>query len=293
MVSNRKWAKSFVKINCPSIPETLLESELFGHEAGAFTGAQKRKPGRFELASDGTVFLDEVGDIPTTVQAKLLQFIESKKFNRVGGVETITINTRIISATNAPLERMIYEKEFREDLYYRLNEYDIHVPPLRERTEDIPELVNYFIRTFGTEFDKEPAVLSSAVLSTLMNYSWPGNVRELQSIIKRFVFTGDEEMMLASLKMSSPQSEPADTIAEELEETEKKAIITALIEHHWNRRNAAKKLGMSYSSLRRRISKYSLHKPNEFMKHPCIENQHALLPFILICVILILKFTRG
>jgi two-component system response regulator AtoC len=265
-ISDRKWGKSFVKINCPSIPETLLESELFGHEAGAFTGAQKRKPGRLELAADGTVFLDEIGEIPTTVQAKLLQFIESKKFTRVGGVDTITINTRIISATNAPLEKMIEEKTFREDLYYRLNEYSIYIPALRERTEDIPHLVNHFIYTFSKEFEKEPLQLSSAMMATLMKYNWPGNVRELQSIIKRFVFTGKEETIEHSLQMTA-QTKKAETITEELEDAEKKAIITALIENHWNRRNASKKLGMSYSSLRRRITKYNLHKPSEFMKH--------------------------
>lgn len=264
-ISDGPWSKAFIKINCPSIPETLLESELFGHEAGAFTGAQKRKPGRLELANNGTVFLDEIGEIPTTIQAKLLQYIESKQFSRVGGVETIWVNTRIICATNAPLEQMCKERTFREDLYYRLNEFTMVIPPLRERIEDIPYLANYFCRIFAEEFEKDVISISPETMSLILKYNWPGNVRELKAVIKRYVFSENEETIISSLDIAP--SRQCDTIADELEDTEKKAIISALVESQWNRRNAARNLGMSYSSLRRRIQKYNLKKQEVFMNY--------------------------
>jgi len=253
-----EWTKDNVKINCPSIPESLLESELFGHEAGAFTGAQKAKPGRLEIANNGTVFLDEIGDIPVSIQAKLLQFIESKQFTRVGGVKTMKINTRILSATNANLEEMIARKEFRHDLYYRLNEYGIYIPPLRERTEDIPLLVDHYCHVFGQELGNEGITVSSDTLSKMMSYNWPGNIRELRAAVKRYVFSGNEDSILKSIEVKKSHSTKNDSLHNELENYEQKAIQSALIQAKWNRRKAAQILGVSYSSLRRRIAKYNM-----------------------------------
>lgn len=253
-----EWTKENVKINCPSIPETLFESELFGHEAGAFTGAQKAKPGLIELAQNGALFLDEIGDLPVVIQAKLLQFIESKQFTHVGGTKSIKVNTRIISATNAHLEDMIEKKQFRRDLFYRLNEFSIVIPPLRERIEDIPQLVNHFCFLFEQEFDKEKVSLSQEILARMMEYSWPGNVRELRAIIKRFVFSEDEKVLLNAINAETPLKSNDASLRKELKNRELNAIQSALIQTKWNRREAAKVLGLSYSSLRRRIYKYNI-----------------------------------
>lgn len=258
--SAKRSREPFVKVNCPSIPDSLLESELFGHEAGAFTGAMRRKPGRFELAMNGTVFLDEIAEIPIPLQAKLLQFIESKQFARVGGIAPIQSNARIVSGTNKNLESMIANGQFREDLFYRLNEYVIHMPPLRERVEDIPLLVDHFYHAFGREFHRNIPAVSPDVMAAMMQYSWPGNIRELRAMMKRYVITGSEKSILTSMNMLAAPAKK-DTISDELRAAEKKAILSALIKAHWNQKKAASLLGMSYSSLRRRITKYKLNDP--------------------------------
>lgn len=255
--SSRRQRGSFVKINCPSIPESLLESELFGHEAGAFTGADKRKPGRLELAANGTTFLDEISEIPPVMQAKLLQFIEQKQFSRLGGVESLHVDTRIIAATNAPLPFLIAEKKFRADLFYRLNEFSIYLPPLRERVEDIPLLVEYFCRSLSEEAGQIPPRVSPSTLSELMRYPWPGNIRELKAVVKRFVYSRQEAVLLEAIHKPEPNLH-GDLSIYRVHETEKNLILSALMETHWNQRKAAFKLGLSYSALRRRVSKYNL-----------------------------------
>jgi len=250
---------TFEKINCPAIPEALLESELFGHEPGAFTGANRRKPGRFELASGGAIFLDEIGDLPGSLQSKLLQVLEQKGFTRLGGTETVEVNVRIIAATNAPIEELVSEGRFRDDVYYRLNEYTIHLPPLRERTEDIPLLARHFCSLYGSKFDRPNLEISSETLSLLSEQQWPGNVRELESLIRRFALDGDEASILESV--GRPVDKPAPVnMAEQVSETEMQAILAALKKTRWNQRKAAEILKMSYSSLRRRIDKYGLKK---------------------------------
>jgi len=256
-ISGRKQRGDFIKINCPAIPEALLESEMFGHEAGAFTGADRRKPGRIELAAGGTVFLDEIGDLPLSSQAKLLQVIEHKQFNRVGGTKTLHINARIIAATNAPLEELIAEGKFRADLFYRLNQFVIHLPPLRERAEDIPLLVDHFLS--HNEHKKVNYGLSPKVLSQLVRYDWPGNVRELKFFVDRYVITGDERQILDSLPL--PNENRKTTVpptTNKIDETEARLIQAALVGERWNQRRTAERLGISYSALRRRIDKHGL-----------------------------------
>ena len=256
-LSGRHGSGTFVKINCPAIPETLLESELFGHEPGAFTGAERRKPGRFELAAGGTVYLDEIGEIPLTLQTKLLQVIEQKEFTRLGGGAPIHVEARIIAATNAPLEKMISAGTFRPDLFYRLNEYSMVLPPLRERRKDIPLLIEHFLLKHGKKYGHSDLVLSPGIMARLIQYPWPGNVRELEGVIRRFCLAGREESILESLEKGNIPREMT-TSTESLDEAEAQTIMAALTSCQWNRREAANLLGISYSSLRRRIEKHNL-----------------------------------
>ncbi len=258
--SSGRDPKAWVKINCPAIPETLLESELFGYESGAFTGAQGRKPGQFELASGGTVFLDEIGDIPLALQGKLLQVIEQKSFTRIGGSKAIEVDVRIIAATNAPIEKMVVEGRFRPDIFYRLNEYPIEMPPLRHRIADIPLLVQHFLDLYGTRYDHPDLKISRDSLSFFVQYPWPGNVRELESVIRRISLDANEKSVLKALKAPGNVKNTSHPVAEAVRDTEVQAIIGALSDTGWNRRKAAETLGISYSSLRRRISKYHLTK---------------------------------
>ena len=256
-LSGRGAKGVLVTINCPAIPETLLESELFGHESGAFTGAEGRKPGRFELAHGGTIFLDEIGEIPPQIQVKLLQVIERKELQRIGGSHALRVDARILAATNASLEQMIGAGRFRADLFYRLNEYSIHLPPLRRRVEDIPLLVQHFLELYGREFSHEDLAISPEVMSLLLRFPWLGNVRELESVIRRFALTGREDSIRTLLKFASPDK-PVVVGRETLRQNEIQTLMTALVESRWNQRRAASRLGISYSALRRRIEKYGL-----------------------------------
>jgi transcriptional regulator with GAF, ATPase, and Fis domain len=177
----------FVAINCAAIPETLLETELFGHEKGAFTGAAARKPGKFELAHRGTLFLDEIGDLPFALQAKILRALEEKRFERVGGVAPLQVDVRVVAATNRNLKAAVAARQYREDLYFRLSVFPISIPPLRERPDDIQMLAKYFIERYSRDLSKKPLILASSALDELLSYGWPGNVRELQNCIERAV----------------------------------------------------------------------------------------------------------
>ncbi len=262
--SGRATNRRLVKVNCPALPESLLESELFGYERGAFTSAVSQKPGRFEMAGGGTIFLDEIGAISVTVQAKLLQVIEDQVFTRIGGTEPISVDTRVLAATNSPLENMISTGEFRGDLFYRLERYTITIPPLREHIEDLPILVDHFLSRFGSRHERADLSLSDEFISRLKHYHWPGNVRELETMMERYALTGDvasieeqlhekQTMPVASALATKPvPSEPSNG------ETEPEVIRAALEEARWNRRHAARLLGMTYGTLRRRIAKYNL-----------------------------------
>ncbi len=200
---SRRKDRTFVKLNCAAIPTGLLETELFGHEKGAFTGAITQKIGRMELADQGTLFLDEVGDIPLEIQPKLLRALQEREFERLGSTHTRTVNLRLIAATNRDLEKMIASREFRNDLYYRLHVFPIRIPPLRERKEDIPQLVSYFVQKFAKQMQKKIETISPAVMKGLTAWEWPGNIRELENFIERAVILTRGKSLEAPLGRTS------------------------------------------------------------------------------------------
>jgi DNA-binding NtrC family response regulator len=196
--------KPFVKINCAAIPYELLESELFGYEAGAFTGANRQKLGKFDLANSGTLFLDEVSEMHAALQAKLLHVLQDGHFSRLGGKRDISVDVRVLAATNKPLERAVEEGLFREDLFYRLNVIAIHIPPLRERTEEIPVFLDYFLRKYSEVYGKQPVPFGDDAVGRMMEYNWPGNIRELENLVKRYVIVGNEAQITRELSMQKP-----------------------------------------------------------------------------------------
>jgi len=257
----------FVKVNCGALTETLLESELFGHEKGAFTGAVGRKPGRFERADGGTIFLDEIGEIPLSIQVKLLRVLQQKEFERVGGTETLTSDVRIIAATNRELAEMVKEGSFREDLYYRLNVIPLEIPPLRDRKEDVPLLLEYFIKKFAEKMKREKLKIDESAMQCLVNYSWKGNIRELENLVERMVILSrGSEIKLDDLPKEvkvkedkeSPFYLPDDGI--KLDEVEKDLIAQAMHRTGYNQTKAAKLLGISRHTLLYRLEKYEMKK---------------------------------
>ncbi|MDL1972569.1 MAG: sigma-54 dependent transcriptional regulator [Deltaproteobacteria bacterium] len=256
--------KPFVVVNCSAYPQTLIESELFGYEKGAFTGATQRKLGRFEIAHEGTIFLDEVSEIPLPSQVKILRFLQFQEFERLGGTETIKVNVRVIAATNKDLGEEVKKGNFREDLYYRLNVIPINLPPLRERKGDIPLLVEYFLKRLSTQSGKGIKELSPGAMQSLINYNWPGNVRELENVLEyAFVLTKGkiiEAKALPPALRSSGIIWSKDKIAS-LEDNEKKFLIEMLNEFNWNKLQVAKRLGISRSTLYAKLKKYNLKAP--------------------------------
>ena len=259
--------KPFIKLNCAAIPEELLESELFGHEKGAFTGATKFKPGKFDMAHQGTIFLDEIGDMPLNLQSKILRVIQEKEFYRVGGSSTIKVDVRFIASTNQNLEKMVQDGRFREDLFYRLNVFSLHLPPLRERKEDIPLLVDYFLQNLPNQVE-----ISSVALQMLMGFSWPGNIRELKNIIESAAVIAENgfiEPAQLPAKITGafndresnntvllpPASMPLD---ERLKEIEKNMIIEALRKTGGVQVRATELLGINQRSLWHRIKKHGI-----------------------------------
>jgi len=265
-ISPRKDS-AFVAVNVPALTETLLESELFGHEKGAFTSADKMKKGRFEIAHGGTIFLDEVGDIPQSIQVKFLRVLQEHQFERVGGTEKIEIDVRIIAATNKELEQKIKDGTFREDLYYRLNVVSIKIPPLRERKEDIVPMIENFIEKYCKENNKVTLDISKEAADVLMKYNYPGNVRELENIIERaVVLTRGKVITLNDLPMSIKGFKEEKTLAalsegtltEQVEELEKQLIFDALQESAGNQTKAGKLLGLTERNLRYKLKKYNI-----------------------------------
>ena len=245
-ISPRK-AEPFIAINCASIPENLLESELFGHERGAFTGAIKRTEGKFELANNGTLFLDEIGDMPLALQAKLLRFLQERRLERVGGRESISVNVRLICATNQKLETLIAEHRFREDLYYRINDVRIELPPLREREGDIIVLAQHFLNTFNRLYYKQISGFTEDALNAVSVNPWPGNVRELENRVKRAVIMSEGKRIATSdLDLAAIKTVPRDMdLKTEVEKLEKKLAVEALALSEGNVSKAAKLLGIS------------------------------------------------
>src|SRR5881296_456519 len=272
--ASRRCNGPFIKVNCAAIPSELLESELFGHEKGAFTGAHRRKPGQFEYANKGTIYLDEIAELPLALQAKLLHVLQDFRFARVGGNALVDVDTRVIAATNRDLEQAMARGEFREDLYYRLNVVEIHIPPLRERTEEIPRLASSFLSRFNAQYGRQKR-LSPETMARLTEHSWSGNVRELENVIRRMVVLPDGEEAFEALvarhrngKGTAPR--PAQLGSESLKEiarrgareAERKALEEVLERVQWNRAEASRMLRVSYKTLLNKISECELSPPS-------------------------------
>ncbi len=276
--------KAFIKVNCAALPETLLESELFGHEKGAFTGAHATRPGRFELANKGTIFLDEIGEMPLALQAKMLRVLQEKQFERIGGSKTYDVDVRIIAATNVGLEQAVEEGNFRADLYYRLNVVPIQLPPVRERMEDIPLLLNHFL-SMSNQRNGKKLMLTSELLDFLIDYPWPGNVREMQNMVERMIILAEgDRLTLGDLppnvlvRRSSAaggamlvhdEAAIAPPVAEapliirgrkSLQQLEKEEVEAALRRHGWVQVRAARELGLTQRQIGYRIKKYGLSR---------------------------------
>jgi two-component system response regulator AtoC len=266
---SRRAGRMFLKVNCAAMPADLLESELFGYEQGAFTGATKSKPGKFETCDGGTIFLDEIGEMPPSLQAKLLHVLQDGTFSRLGSRGPTRTDVRVIAATNVNMKEAMARKTFREDLYYRLNGLSLVLPPLRERLDEIPAMAAYFMRKGAKKYDLQPLPLSPALLEALSRYNWPGNLRELENVINRFLILQDEKAVIAEL--GQEKSLPADKSQDHVEagglkklvrglkgETESSVIAGVLEETGWNRKAAANDLQISYKALLYKIKQYDL-----------------------------------
>jgi len=266
--ASSRASRPFMNITCSALPDTILESELFGHERGAFTDARSQKRGLLESADGGTVFLDEIGEMAPQLQAKLLRFLEDKTFKRVGGVADIKVDVRVIAATNRQLEDEVKKGRFREDLYYRLNVLPIVLPPLRSRPEDIPALVHYFVDAYNTEFRKRVRGVSGEAMRVLKSYGWPGNVRELRNAVERAMLLAEGDQLTADhfpvatsagARLTEAVELPASGI--DLEQLERSLVVQALERSGWNQTRAAVLLGLNRDQIRYRIEKFKLEKP--------------------------------
>jgi formate hydrogenlyase transcriptional activator len=255
--------RPFVKVNCAAIPSGLLESELFGHERGAFTGAVAQRIGRFEMADGGTLFLDEVGEIPLELQPKLLRILQEQEFERLGGTRTIRVDVRLVAATNRHLDEMVEDGRYRDDLYYRLNVFPIAVPPLRERPEDVDALVHHFVERFTRRMNRSIDVIGAATLDALRRYPWPGNVRELENVIQRAVIlsSGVELTISPAALDAPPLPDVSDAGSASLEDIERAHIMQVLEETNWivsGSRGAAVRLGLKRTTLQSRLKRLGL-----------------------------------
>jgi len=280
----------YVKVNCPAIPGTLLESELFGYEKGAFTGAYGMKPGRVEMAHRGTLFLDEISELDSALQSKLLQLLQDGQFCRIGAQEDKKVEVRVVCATNRRLEEEIENGTFRQDLFYRINVVNVSLPPLRERRSDVPELAYYFLEYYNRKYNCKARPLSSELIVVLQKYHWPGNIRELENLIKRYVILGNEEAITSDLVTREPQYVNHEInldgpislkkiTRQAVRDLEKKVIFKVLQMHHWNRKQSARALGISYRALLYKIREAGL-PPNRSRKPPqmpeAVENRPAV-----------------
>lgn len=271
--------RTFLKVNCAAMPADLLESELLGYEQGAFTGAMKTKPGKFELCDHGTIFLDEIGEMPPGLQAKLLQVLQDGTFSRLGGRTTIKVDVRVIAATNIDIKAAIAQKRFREDLYYRLNGFSMSLPPLRERTEEIPILIRYFMQRMADKYARRPLAVSSELMGACIRHSWPGNLRELENFVKRYLVLEDERAMLAELsredvnvaaRLGPPRVASAAGGLKKLVSTlkgeaEAEIIAAVLQRNQWKRKQTAAELKISYKALLYKIRQYGIMEPRDEM----------------------------
>jgi len=267
--------RTFLKVNCAAVPGDLLESELFGYEAGAFTGATHPKPGKFEICNKGTILLDEIGEMPPLLQAKLLHVLQDQQFSRLGSRSVIKVDVRILAATNINIPEALATKRLREDLYYRLNAFTLQIPPLRERKEEVPILLKHFMSRMSERFARSPLPLTQVLLGACQEYAWPGNLRELSNFVKRYLILGDEKLAVAELnpkndnnggahgeygaKLSGDQAGGLKSLARSAkDEAEAEAITKALEETNWNRKQAAALLQISYKALLYKIRQYGI-----------------------------------
>ncbi len=272
--------RTFLKVNCAAMPADLLESELFGYEPGAFTGAIKSKPGKFELCNKGTILLDEIGEMPPSLQAKLLHVLQDQRFSRLGGRTTIEVDVRILAATNIDVQAAIASRRLREDLYYRLNAFTIPVPPLRDRKEAIPIMLKTFMSRMAERYARDPLPFSQRLLDACVRYPWPGNVRELENIVKRYLILGDESVILAELdpRRGEPAAASAPAPSGGLkglvrslkDEAEAEAITRALEQTNWSRKEAAKLLNISYKALLYKTRQYGIERPADRPHSRCV-----------------------
>jgi two-component system response regulator AtoC len=274
--------RMFMKINCAAMPAELLESELFGYEQGAFTGAMKTKPGKFEICDKGTIFLDEIGEMPAGLQAKLLQVLQDGTFSRLGGRVPMRTDVRIVAATNIDMKKAMAEKKFREDLYYRLNGISLRLPPLRERLDEVAAFASYFMSKGAKKYNFEPLPISNHLLTAFMEYSWPGNLREMENVVNRYLVLRDEKPIIAELVDSSsllasasaeltgssmvPSNDLKKLVRSVKGEAERAAIVSALEEKGWNRKAAAGQLQISYKALLYKIKEYNLLPNSTWME---------------------------
>ncbi len=273
--------RTFLKVNCAALPSELLESELFGYEAGAFTGASRAKPGKFEMCNRGTILLDEIGEMSPALQAKLLHVLQDQQFSRLGSRSIVKVDVRIIAATNVNIPQALATRTLREDLYYRLNAFTLHLPPLRERREEILLLLRHFMSRFASRYAREPLPLSTRLIEAAAKYPWPGNLRELENFVKRYLILGDEAQILKELEGTgtlgaSPLEAPPSTakngtgdlksmVRNLKDEAEIEAISKALERTKWNRKEAARALNISYKALLYKIRQYGLERANAFI----------------------------
>jgi formate hydrogenlyase transcriptional activator len=260
-----RCGRPFVRLNCAAIPLDLLESELFGHEKGAFTGAIAQKIGRFELADKGTLFLDEVGDIPPALQPKLLRVLQEQEFERLGSTRTHQVDVRLVAATNRNLMEMANRGDFRSDLYYRLNVFPIMLPPLRDRSQDIPALVTHFVEIYGRRMNREIEHIPSTTMSALTSYHWPGNIRELQNLIERAVILSNDGVLPNPLPSGETLAPPVPSSATTLKDSERILILHALESVGWvigGAKGAAAKLGLKRTTLIHKMQKLGIFRPD-------------------------------
>ena len=267
--NSQRKDKPWMKVNCAAVPNELLESELFGYEAGAFTGAVKAKPGKFEICHRGTMMLDEIGEMSNSLQSKLLHVLQDGEFCRLGGRGNLRADVRVIAATNLDMKRALATRQFREDLYYRLNAFTITIPPLRERTSEIPLLLKHHMMTIANGLGVEPFAYSSEFLDACMRYSWPGNIRELSNVVKKLAILRDENAVIAEFRKQPISSSMITERKDDLkmmvrglkDQAELQALDTVLKENNWNRRRAAAQLNISYKALLYKIKQYELRPP--------------------------------
>ena len=268
--------RAFLKVNCAALPGDLLESELFGYEPGAFTGATRSKPGKFELCDKGTILLDEIGEMPPGLQAKLLHVLQDQTFSRLGSRTMVEVDVRILAATNVDIQEAIATKKLREDLYYRLNAFTLHLPPLRERREEIPLLLRHFMALFAARYGRTALPVSPTLVEACVRYPWPGNLRELENFVKRYLILGDEALVLSELESNriesplreTPPARPVSSGTGDLkakvravkDEAEIEAISVALERTRWNRKEAARLLNISYKALLYKIRQYNIDR---------------------------------